>query len=155
MILNNKITKYSNKIDTLIKNYNFKIGVLKFLIGFTNVTFSVITLLLVIISTFNIAGAGYETAIKGDDYIILSTFISSMITMINSLVSFFFLKEKINEYRNTKYKLILEKQKYDLDHEIYNGLDKKQKETLLENKIFQIVSGFEKISHDDSMEGGK
>jgi len=138
-----KVLSYAKNITQSINTYNRKIIVLKLIITITNIVFPLIALFLVIISTLNIAGGKYETPIAGDNYIIFSAFISSFIALINSFYSFFSLREKVISYNVIYYKLITEKQKYQLNYDKYKIIKNQQeRERLFENKIFKIITGY-------------
>ncbi|MDK2819652.1 MAG: DUF4231 domain-containing protein [Mycoplasmataceae bacterium] len=145
-----KILSYSDNVDYFVGLYKRKIFVLKSFVTITNIVFPTIALLLIVISTFNIAGGEYETPIKGADYIIFSALISGIIALINSLISFFLLKEKINYYNETHYKLIIEKQRYKLDSDKYLSLDNEQeKKRVFENELFIIITGYIKEDREN------
>jgi hypothetical protein len=114
-------------------------------VSITNIVFPTIALFLVIISTLNIAGKGYETSITGSNYIIFSALISGIIALINSLISFFLLKEKISRYNGIYYQLIIEKQRYELNGDKYQNIkEKTEKNNLYENELFFIITGYQK-----------
>lgn len=149
-IRKSKIISFRNNINYFINLYKRKIITLKVFVSITNIVFPSIALFLVVISTLNIAGTGYETAIKGSDYIILSALISGIVALLNSLISFFLLKEKINYYNGIYYKLIIEDQKYKLSYEKYFDLeDQKSKDKIFENQIFLIVTGYTDMNQKD------
>ncbi len=144
MIINSdKTLNISRNINHFIGLYKRKIMILKSIVTITNIIFPTIALFLVIISTFNIAGEGYETSITGSNYIIFSAMISGIVALINSLISFFLLKEKINNYNGIYYQLIIEKQKYELNGgQYFNLKDIEEKKKLFENQLFTIITGY-------------
>ncbi len=144
IIRKEKNLNFSANIDYFIRLYKQKIIVLKSVITITNIIFPTIALFLVIISTLNISGPNYETSITGANYIIFSAMISGVVALLNSLISFFLLKEKINKYNEIHYKLIIEKQRYSLSGDKYfdlNGINEKRK--LFEKQIFIIITGYQ------------
>lgn len=151
MIINKmKILSYSDNVDYFIGLYKKKIFIIKSFITITNIIFPSIALLLIIISTLNIAGGKYITSINGADYIIFSALISGIVALINSLVSFFLLREKINDYSENHYKLIMEKQRYKLNGDKYFNLENDHvKKKIFENEIFSIITGYERNNGDE------
>ena len=138
-----KNLNFSAHINHFIQLYKRKIWALKTIVTITNITFPTIALFLVIISTLNISGPGYETSITGADYIIFSAMISGVVALINSFVSFFLLKEKINKYNEIYYKLIIEKQRYALSGDKYFKLNSAaEKRRVFEKQIFIIITGY-------------
>ncbi len=146
MIINtSKSLNFSHNVNHFINLYKRKILVLKMVVSITNIVFPTIALFLVIISTLNIAGKGYETSITGSNYIIFSALISGIIALINSLISFFLLKEKISRYNGIYYQLIIEKQRYELNGDKYQNIkEKTEKNNLYENELFFIITGYQK-----------
>lgn len=140
-----KILSYSDNVDYFIASYKRKIIILKAFVSITNIIFPTIALLLIVISTLNIAGGNYLTPINGADYIIFAALISGIIALINSLISFFLLKEKIIFYNEIYYKLVIEKQRYKLDEDKYLPFkNKEDKEKIFENELFVIITGYNK-----------
>ena len=150
MILNSdKTLNIINNIDHFINLYKRKVLILKSIVTITNIIFPSIALFLVIVSTFNIAGEGYETSITGSNYIIFSAMISGVVALINSLISFFLLKEKINNYNEIYYQLIIEKQKYELNGGKYFNLNNiEEKKKIFENQLFTIITGYNQESEE-------
>ena len=150
MILNSdKTLNIIDSINHFISLYKRKVLILKSIVTITNIIFPSIALFLVIVSTFNIAGEGYETSITGNNYIIFSAMISGIVALINSLISFFLLKEKINNYNGIYYQLIIEKQKYELNGDKYFDLkDIKEKKKVFENQLFIIITGYNQESQE-------
>jgi hypothetical protein len=151
MIINNdKNLNISGNINYFIGLYKRKIMVLKYFVTITNIIFPTIALFLVIISTFNIAGEGHETSITGNNYVIFSAMISGIVALINSLVSFFLLKEKITNYNAIYYQLIIEKQKYELNGgQYFNLKEVEEKQKVFENQLFTIITGYNQESQEE------
>lgn len=145
-----KIVNFGENINYFINLYRRKIIALKIFVTITNITFPTIALFLIIISTLNIAGGEYETSINGADYIIFSAIISGIIALINSLISFFLLREKLYYYNGIYYKLIIEKQRYELSGEKYHNLGNiEEKKKIFENQLFTIITGYAKENEKD------
>ncbi|MGL5205320.1 MAG: DUF4231 domain-containing protein [Metamycoplasmataceae bacterium] len=139
-----QIVNFGDNIDYFINLYKRKLIVLKMFITLTNIIFPTISLILVVISTLNLAGGEYETAIKGADYIILSAMISGIVALINSLISFFLLNDKIRYYNQIHYQLIIEKQRFSLNGEKYKDIENiDEKKIIYENYLFKIITGYE------------
>ncbi|MGL6125040.1 MAG: DUF4231 domain-containing protein [Metamycoplasmataceae bacterium] len=146
-----KIEKYGDNVNYYIGLYRRKLIILKMFVTITNIIFPSIAVLLVIISTLNLAGDEYETNIAGADYIILAAIISGTISLINSLISLFLLKEKITYYNKIYYKLIIEKQRYELDGEKYSNVENyEDKKRVFENELFSIITGYIRSSEKES-----
>lgn len=142
VIKRGKILNYGDNVDYFIASYKRKIIILKAFVSITNIIFPTIALLLIVISTLNIAGGNYLTPINGADYIIFAALISGIIALINSLISFFLLKEKIIFYNEIYYKLVIEKQRYKLNEDKYLPFENKEKK--FENELFIIITGYNK-----------
>ena len=85
----------------------------------------------------------------GADYIIFAALISGIIALINSLISFFLLKEKIIYYNEIYYKLVIEKQRYKLDEGKYLPFkNREDKEKIFENELFVIITRYTKEEKD-------
>ncbi|MGL4252336.1 MAG: DUF4231 domain-containing protein [Metamycoplasmataceae bacterium] len=139
-----QIVNFADNVDYFINLYKRKLIILRAFIALTNIIFPTIALILVIISTLNLAGGEYETAIVGADYIILSAMISGIIALINSLISFFLLREKVRYYNQIYYQLIIEKQRFSLNGEKYQGIeDSVEKKRIFENYLFTIITGYD------------
>ncbi|MGL5204939.1 MAG: hypothetical protein ACRC9F_00345 [Metamycoplasmataceae bacterium] len=146
-----QIVNFGDNIDYFINLYKRKLLLIRVFVSITNIIFPIISLILVVISTLNLAGGEFETAIKGADYIIMSAMISGVITLINSLISFFLLREKIRYYNQIYYQLIIEKQRFSLDGEKYQGiLDPEEKKKIFENYLFKIITGYEQESKKEN-----
>ncbi|MGL5732749.1 MAG: DUF4231 domain-containing protein [Metamycoplasmataceae bacterium] len=142
-----QIINFSDNVDYFINLYKRKLIVLRAFISLTNIIFPTISLILVVISTLNLAGGEFETPIKGSDYIILAAMISGIVALINSLISFFLLREKTRYYNQIYYQLIIEKQRYSLSGEKYqNVVDLDEKKKIFENYLFTIINGYEQES---------
>ncbi|MGL5617561.1 MAG: DUF4231 domain-containing protein [Metamycoplasmataceae bacterium] len=146
-----QIVNFADSIDYFINLYKRKLMVIRAFISLTNIIFPIISLILVVISTLNLAGGEFETVIKGSDYIILAAMISGIVALINSLISFFLLREKVRYYNQIYYQLIIEKQRFSLSGEKYQNIeDLKEKKKIFENYLFTIITGYEQESRKEN-----
>lgn len=122
-------------LDSKQRSYRIKHLVAKFWIIISNIVFPFLTFLLLVISTFKLAGDGWITPFLNDNFIIISAFIAALTTFINSIISFFCLNDKVDFYKECYYALIIEEQKFNLTKD-WNS--KEDREFLIQ-RIYDII----------------
>lgn len=139
MAIKNKLIIDTNSdVDSTITLYKKKSLFFNLMVFIINFSFPTATFVFLLISVLSLANI--EVISSGDDYILFGAIATATLTLVNSLIAFFVLREKSKIYKRIYYELVLEKQLFFLKAGRYKNLFPAEEEQIYLDRFFAILN---------------